>query len=136
MKLFSFFSIVVAFLLVIPSYFQVNAAKVCPEGGQFGSLCNIQVNDNTDIFQRVFTIMLVVAVMLAVGFLIYGGIKWITSGGDKGKVDAARGTITAAIIGLIIAFLAFFIIGVVNYIFGIQGGGTNGTNISFPKLVN
>lgn len=80
--------------------------------------------------------MLVLAVMLAVGFLIYGGIKWIMSGGDKGKVDAARGTVTAAIIGLIIAFLAFFIISVVSYLFGVKGDGTNGTNFTLPKLVN
>lgn len=59
-----------------------------------------------DIVQFIF----VIAVILALGFLVYGGIRWLTSGGDKDAVATARGTIIAAIIGLIIIFLAYFIL--------------------------
>jgi hypothetical protein len=58
----------------------------------------------------VITFVFVIAVLVALLFLIWGGIKWIISGGDKGGVEAARNQIIAAIIGLIIVFLAFFIL--------------------------
>lgn len=109
----------------------VLAAKVCPVG-QFAALCELNGDNNTTLFQNVFSILLVAAVGLSMGFLLYGGIKWITSGGDKAKLDAARGTITAAVVGLIISFLAFFIVGLVNYLFGVNS--TNGTAFTLPTL--
>lgn len=68
----------------------------------------------------VVTIGFIVAVLIALGFLIWGGIKWITSGGDKGGVEAARNQIIAAVIGLIIVFLAFFILNLVLGLFGLS----------------
>ena len=53
----------------------------------------------------------------------------VTSGGDKGKVDEARKTVIAAIVGLIIAFLAFFILSVVLSFFGLSL-----TNLVLPKI--
>ncbi|MCC6711005.1 MAG: hypothetical protein IT416_01495 [Candidatus Pacebacteria bacterium] len=46
-------------------------------------------------------IMVIAAVMVLI-FLLWGAIEWITSGGDKGKTEAARNKITQAIIGLIV----------------------------------
>jgi len=57
--------------------------------------------------------IIVIAFILALFFIVLGGIQWITSGGDKGKVDAARNHIIAAVIGLIIVALSFVIINVV-----------------------
>lgn len=55
-------------------------------------------------------LFLTVAVILAFGFLIYGGLNWVMSEGDKTKVESARRTIMYAVIGLLICFLSFFII--------------------------
>lgn len=68
----------------------------------------------------VVTIAFVIAILVALLFLVWGGIKWITSGGDKGGVEAARNQIIAAIIGLIIVFLAFFILNLVLQLFGLN----------------
>lgn len=68
----------------------------------------------------VVTIAFIIAVLIALAFLILGGIKWITSGGDKGGVEGARNQIIAAIIGLIIVFLAFFILNLVLGLFGLS----------------
>lgn len=57
--------------------------------------------------------LIIVGIVASLLFLLLGGIKWILSGGDKGKVDAARGTIVAAIVGLIIVILAWVIINTV-----------------------
>ena len=59
----------------------------------------------------------VIATILALSFLIWGGIRWVTSSGDKTKVQAARNTLLYAIIGLIIIFLSYFIINIITFIF-------------------
>lgn len=76
----------------------------------------------------------IIAVLLALGFLVFGGIKWITSGGDKGGVEAARGMIIAAIIGLVIVVLAYFIINNLVLPFLGYGGGFGDLNARFPTL--
>jgi len=103
--------------------------SVCPDGN-FYTLCDTTFTAN-DIVRTVVQILLIAAVVIALVFLIWGGIKWILSGGDKGKVEAARNTIIGAIIGLVIAFAAFFILNIVANLFGIGGGILNLTLPSF-----
>ena len=74
------------------------------------------------------TLLLVIAVLVAFFFLIYGGIRWITSGGDKEAAAAAQKTITAAIIGLALAFSAWAILNSTKRFFGIEPP----TDISTP----
>ncbi len=66
------------------------------------------------------TYMFIAAVLAALFFIMWGGIQWISSGGDAKAVDGARKKITFAAIGLIITFLAFFIINVVGRFFGLN----------------
>jgi len=66
------------------------------------------------------SILLIAASLLSFFFLLFGGIKWITSGGDKDKAVSAQKTMTAALIGLVIAFSVWAIIGVVYSFFGID----------------
>lgn len=66
------------------------------------------------------TLMIIIAVILSLFFLIAGGIQWTSSGGDKGKITAARAKITYAIIGLIFAITSFFLINFVGTFFGIK----------------
>ena len=82
------------------------------------NLCLLQFNGGT--VQRVINIAFILAALIALGFLIWGGIRWILSGGDKGKVEAAQKTITAALIGLVVVFLSYFLLNVVLGIFGIH----------------
>lgn len=49
------------------------------------------------------------ALILVLIYLVWGGIQWITSGGDKAGTEAARGKITGAIVGIIIVSVAFAI---------------------------
>ena len=72
--------------------------------------CGLGNSDFGAILGPLITFVFVIAVILALGFLIYGGIRWITSGGDKAGVETARNTIIAAIIGLLIVVLSYFII--------------------------
>ncbi len=53
-----------------------------------------------------------VAAILVFAFLIWGAIEWITSAGDKGKMESARNKISNAIVGLVIlaAVTAIFLV--------------------------
>jgi len=53
--------------------------------------------------------------LIAVVMLVFGGFRYIISGGDSSKVTAAKNTIIYAIIGLIIVILASAI---VNFVIG------------------
>ena len=76
---------------------------------------------------RIIPILILLAfVLCAVVFviiLIYGGIQYITSGGDKGKLEGARGRIINAITGLIVLLILWLILQLINTIFGINIGG-------------
>jgi len=52
--------------------------------------------------------------------LVFGGIQWILSGGDKAKTEAARNKITAALVGLVIVFSAWAIITLIDSLFGVN----------------
>ncbi len=92
----------------------------CPRSSTFFKLCdNFKADKAGGIIGTVLTFLLIAAVIIALFYLVYGGIRWITSGGDKGKVDEARKHIVAAIVGLIVAFVAYFIVQIVLSAFGL-----------------
>jgi hypothetical protein len=108
-----------AFLISANTTFAVTTSiNPCPTEGGFTKLCNVGKNGFGPVLGQVLQIVLTIAVVIALAFLIWGGIKWIMSGGDKAKVESARNTIIAAIIGLIVAFLAYFVIQIVLNLFG------------------
>lgn len=43
-------------------------------------------------------------------YLLLGGVTWITAGGDKGKIEEARGKITQGLVGLIILAASYVIV--------------------------
>jgi len=75
-----------------------------------------------DLLTIVFGILIGLIGVLAVIFIIIGGIRYILARGDPKATDSARGTITAAIIGLVIALLAVVIVVIVGNILGGQNG--------------
>jgi hypothetical protein len=42
--------------------------------------------------------------------IIWGGLRYITSGGDSAKITSAKNTIIYALIGLVVVALAQFIV--------------------------
>ena len=55
-------------------------------------------------------ILLFVLGAIAVIVIIIGGIRYATSGGDSGQVKSAKDTILYAVIGLVVAILAYAIV--------------------------
>ncbi|OGG01628.1 hypothetical protein A2Z33_07625 [Candidatus Gottesmanbacteria bacterium RBG_16_52_11] len=71
-----------------------------------------------DAVSSVIGFMTVVASIWFLLQLLIGGINWISSGGDKGKLQSARDRITNAMIGLIIVVAAWAILAVAGQFFG------------------
>ncbi|MCL6096056.1 MAG: pilin [Patescibacteria group bacterium] len=86
------------------------------------------------VFSNVVDWALALAGLTAVFFIIFAGFKFLTSGGDPKQVEGARKTLTYAIAGLIIIFLAFAIIkliGVITNADCITKGFSSGKYIDF-----
>lgn len=64
------------------------------------------INDVWLIGAAVLEILLRVAALMAVIFVLYAGISYITSQGEPEKVQNAKRTLLSAIIGLVIAIVA------------------------------
>ena len=72
------------------------------------------------------TIILVGGLAFLLYFLL-GGLNWITAGGDKGKIEEARGKITQGLIGLALLAASYVIIKFIETAIGM-----NLLNISWP----
>lgn len=63
-----------------------------------------------DLLTQVINIFSVIVGVIAIFMIIFGGLKYITSGGESGNVSGAKNTIIYALIGLVIVALAQFIV--------------------------
>lgn len=117
------------FALLAPQAFaQGIPVSTCPGGG-FSALC-LGASDLGKVITNGINFLFVVAAMLALVFLIIGGVKWLTSQGEKEGVNKARETIVAAIVGLVIIFLSYLIVNFVLNLFV----GVNLFNLTLPTI--
>lgn len=93
------------------------------------------INNIVTIIRAAISFILVVAFVAAFIFLLLGGLRWITAGGDEKAVASARNMITAALIGLVIVLLAYAIIRLVEIFFGVNiiTGGITLPNVQNPQ---
>jgi hypothetical protein len=95
--------------LGFPTWYEYLPGTTDPNNG----LCTPQLNDLSNIWlvvAAVIEIMLRVAAIVAVAFIIYGSITYITSQGEPDSTKRAKDTIVNALVGLAIAVLAAAII--------------------------
>ncbi len=59
------------------------------------------------VFGTITNVLLFLVGAISVIMLIIGGIRYVISGGDQAQVTSAKNTILYAIIGIIVAFLAY-----------------------------
>lgn len=101
-----------------------------PGGGQVGAPDGVPTaqggNTFIDIISWSLNILLITGILAALFFLLWGGITWITSGGDREKLDKARRTIIYAIIGLTVVLLSFVILQTVGSLLGLDLGSLLG----------
>jgi hypothetical protein len=78
-----------------------------------------RINDISRLLTQLLNMVLLLAALLVFAYLVWGGVQWITSGGDKGKTEEARNKITAAIIGLAVLAASYAIFRLVISFLGI-----------------
>jgi hypothetical protein len=84
-----------------------DAASLFGDGGQGG------------IFRTITNVLLFLIGAISVIMLIVGGIRYVVSGGDSTAVANAKNTILYAIVGVVVAILAY---AVVNFVIGSFSG--------------
>ena len=89
-------------------------AEICAgtggRGGSGGCSGNTTTGSLTSIFKTVVNILLYIIGAVAVIMIIFGAFRYVTSGGNSSSVTAAKNTIIYAVVGLIIAILAYAIV--------------------------
>lgn len=77
-------------------------------------------------FRTITNVMLYLVGAISVIMLIIGGIRYVVSGGDSTAVQGAKNTILYAIVGIVVAILAY---AVVSFVIGsFAGSGNASTN--------
>lgn len=82
-----------------------------------GSETKIQFGD---LLSNVIRTLTVVGGLAFVIFFALGGLKWLTAGGDKAKVEEAKTQMTQSVIGLVAIVAALFVVGIVGGVLGID----------------
>lgn len=83
------------------------------DGNQVGGNCGRDRVNN--LFATIVNIMSLLVGMVSIVVIIYGGFKYVTSGGEQGRVANAKGTLLYAVIGLAVAALAQLMVHFVLY---------------------
>ena len=87
------------------STLEVSNGNTCAGGGTEGGTRKVNqlITDAVNIFSAIVGIISVI-------MIIFGGFKYITSGGDSNNVTSAKNTIIYAVIGLVVVAMAQFIV--------------------------
>ena len=113
--------VAVSIFFVSPSH----AADLTIQGGANSAQGTDQQSDlfgNSGVFKTITNTLLFILGAISVVMIIIGGLRYVVSGGDSSAVNAAKNTILYAIVGVIVAILAYAII---NFVIGsfTNGGG-------------
>ena len=73
------------------------------------------------LFANVITALVSLAGIALFLMLLTGGFNFMFAGGDQKKLEMARGTITAAIIGLVVFVCAYLILRLIAVFTGVSG---------------
>lgn len=68
----------------------------------------------TDYIRYIFALSIRIAGFIALGVMIYGGIKWLVSGGSPGKIADARSQILGGFLGIVILLSSYLILKTIN----------------------
>lgn len=128
----AFFTLLMAasvFLLTSPVLAAVQDGANSAKGDEQPSI----LFGNSGVFSEITNVLLFVIGAVAVIMIVIGGLRYVISGGDAKQVDAAKNTILYAIIGIIVAILAYAIINFVTGTFvtnqNINNLDTGGSNV-------
>jgi cytochrome bd-type quinol oxidase subunit 2 len=104
------FALLVGVLAVAsPPAGAINVFKDCPAGSQ-SSVCAGKNETVNKPVQTVINVLLFVVGVLSVIMIIVGGIRYVISNGDSSRITSAKNTVQYAVVGLVVALLAYSIV--------------------------
>jgi Type IV secretion system pilin len=117
-------------LTMITPYEGGGGGGLAPGGGDITGLHNpalstqLQLLTGTEYLKKmlpnIIGLFFIIGAIIFFFMLLMGAVQWISSGGDKGKLESARGRITSAIIGMVILLGSFAIIKLIETFFGVS----------------
>lgn len=90
----------------------------------------VNILDIGKLISNSVSLLMILAAIATFFYLVWGGLEWITSGGEKAGTEAAKSKITNAFIGLFVVFAAWAIMKLIEQFFGIC---ILGCDIAIPK---
>ncbi len=79
-----------------------------------------QISCLEPLFKNLVQTVVALAGVALFVMLLFGGFTFLFSGGDQKKLEAARGTITNAIIGIVVIVSAFLILNTISVFTGVK----------------
>lgn len=108
--------------LAVPATHAVVVFDSCSGSYADSKVCAATGDDDViDMTKTVINLLLFGIGIVAIILIIHSGLKYITSRGDPANIKSAKDTLLYAVIGLIVALMAFTI---VNFVLERFGGGT------------
>lgn len=103
--------VLMAFLFLFGSDASAAPVDVLTECDNKSKVCSgTDKNSLFGIITNIINLLLVVIGIIAVIMIIIGGFRYTTSAGDAGQTKSARDTIIYAVVGLVIAIMAYAIV--------------------------
>ena len=87
-------------------------------GIQYAANVGLGTKEVRDVAVNVIQTLLGILGILALVIILIGGFRWMTAAGNEDNVAAAKKTIAAGIVGLIIIFFAYAIVA---FVFNVVG---------------
>ena len=125
LKLFSTYVIAAVTVLALDAA-QAHAVGTISDGAASarGSQQPIDLFGDTGVFSKISSVLLFIVGAIAVIMIVIGGLRYVISGGDSSQVQGAKNTILYALVGVIIAILAYAAVNFVVNSF-VPGGSTS-----------
>lgn len=96
-----------------PIYAQVSATGAPPT-----------IADFSGIFLKIISTMFIIVQVIFFIMIVINGFNYMTSGGSPEKAKKARTGLTFTIIGFVLVFVSYFIVGLIAEVSGVSSGYT------------
>lgn len=97
--------------ITLPGNQTIHPPGGAPEGG---------LDFLSGVLKNGLTIFMILGVILCVISIVWSGVQWAGSSGDKSKITQARSRIIWSVVGLVIIFTVFFILSMLGYFFNVN----------------
>ena len=91
--------------------------------GEYQQANTLTSDTGSTLHQFISTIITSLSVIASIAFAVYfilGGLKWITAGDKEQSIKEAKDQMVHSALGLIVVVVAYFIIGIIGSILGID----------------